>query len=688
MKTRSKLCMGCNKCIFYCPTHANNAILDEKNDNKIHVEQRFCIHCGECIISCDHDAREYTDDTEKFFEDLAKGKKINVVAAPAIRHNIPEYRRLFGYLASLGACDFYDVSFGANITTWGYMRAIEKFGIDSLIAQPCPVIVTYIENFKNELVDRLSPVHSPVLCTAIYMKKYANIEGEIAFLSPCIAKKVEFSDPNTHGNISYNVTYDKLIKYLQLNNIDISAYDAIEYKNLGGGLGFAYSRPGGLAENVKMYLGENVWIKQVEGIRRVMRYLDSYADRLKENKPVPMIIDALNCFEGCNNGTATEKSLETDQIDYNTDTMKKDVDKEASLKLLNYFDETLNLDDFIRKYTTQRFRKPKITEEMLDEVFNELGKITEADRNYNCFSCGFGNCKGFAEAIVLKQNHKENCFQYTKKQLASKAKELQHSQDEIVSSLNYASKIQKNMLPSEKEMGTTFSAYDVLWSPKDIVGGDIYWIKKFKDGALLCVSDCTGHGTPGALLTMLVVSSLETSVNDENYKNPTAIVRELNAKICTALNAKMSSGKGAWRSSTEINDGADLALMYISESGEVRMVVTGGVRVLVCNGEDVTDVKGQRIHIGDGSLNDETKIKEVTIEYDDRNKFYIATDGLFDQIGGEKHKPFGYRVVKQMVMDNHDKAMEEIFNIVVDAFEAHCVGENRRDDLTFLGFNP
>ena len=128
----------------------------------------------------------------------------------------------------------------------------------SLISQPCPVIVNYIEKYEPSLIPNLAPVHSPTLCTAIYLKKYKKFDGKIAMLSPCIAKSVEFNDPNTSGFVNYNVTISKLKEYIEKYHINIESYPATEFDNDESYLGFAFSRPGGLKENVDYYTNSSV----------------------------------------------------------------------------------------------------------------------------------------------------------------------------------------------------------------------------------------------------------------------------------------------------------------------------------------------------------------------------------------------------------------------------------------------
>jgi len=200
-------CQGCNKCIRACPVGANSAYLLD-GEVKVKINNQKCIECGRCISVCDHEARSYIDDTEGFFRDIRQGRKITVLAAPSVRVNFSKYKRLFGYLQALGVQFVYDVSFGADITTWAYLKVITEKKLSTVIAQPCPAIVNYIERFRPDLLEQLSPVHSPMMCSVIYVKKYLKDSSDLAMLSPCIAKKGEFE--STDNLVKYNVTYKNL----------------------------------------------------------------------------------------------------------------------------------------------------------------------------------------------------------------------------------------------------------------------------------------------------------------------------------------------------------------------------------------------------------------------------------------------------------------------------------------------
>lgn len=450
--TKEENCVGCNKCISVCTAiYANKAYLKD-GQNKIEVDNNLCIHCGHCIEACDHDARDFNDDTERFFKDLQRGVKISVVAAPAARFNFDNYRKLFGYLKSAGVNLIYDVSFGADITTWAYLKAITENNIDSVIAQPCPAIVNYVEKYKTSLIPRLAPVHSPTLCTAVYMRKYDNISDKIAFLSPCVGKTDEFSDPNNHDLVSYNITYKKIKDYVKQNRINLNSYEEKEFDDIGCGLGLTFSRPGGLRENVEYHV-PGAWVRQMEG-EHAYHYLDTYDERAKKGEKLPLLVDILNCSFGCNLGTATCKDIHIDEVDCRMNPLKQEhLDKVTSkkmfgkeiYKLFAYFDKNLKLQDFMRRYTdkssTIKVKEPTAAD--FDKVYSSLLKKTPQSRNINCSSCGYNSCENMARAIFNESNHKENCMYYNHEYNLELLRKQEESMEEVLQAQKQVEKAEK-----------------------------------------------------------------------------------------------------------------------------------------------------------------------------------------------------------------------------------------------------
>ncbi|MCR5268424.1 MAG: 4Fe-4S binding protein [Lachnospiraceae bacterium] len=400
---------------------------DENGVSRIEVDGTRCISCGACMDACEHHAREFRDDTERFFTDLQKGEAVSVLIAPAFKANYPrEYERVLGGLKKAGVKRFISVSFGADITTWGYINYIQQHNYLGGISQPCPAVVGYIERYAPELLPKLFPVQSPLMCAAVYARKELKITDKLAFISPCIAKKAEIDDPNNAGLVQYNVTFDHLMRYVKEHKIDGTPItDEIEY-----GLGSVYPMPGGLKENVYWLLGEDVFIRQMEGEKRMYHFLRNNKDRIAKNKTPFLFIDALNCESGCICGTGTDpKKAETDDALYSLHDIQESVKKDGKkspwsrplspkkrLEELNKQFAGLNLNDYLRKYTDRsgqcRIRKP--SENELNAIFAQMNKNDAASRTINCSCCGYESCTEMATAIFNGFNHRENCVHYLK----------------------------------------------------------------------------------------------------------------------------------------------------------------------------------------------------------------------------------------------------------------------------------
>lgn len=428
-------CIGCNKCIRSCPALAANVA----KGNRIEVDTAMCIACGACFDNCQHRARDYEDDTAAFLRDLKQGKRYSIIVAPAFIANYPkEYKKIFGYLKSLGVAHIYSVSFGADITTWSYIKYIKETGKTGLISQPCPAIVDFIEKYKTDLISMLMPLHSPMLDEAIYLKKYKKVSEELVFLSPCIAKKLEIEDANTHGYVKYNVTFKKLMEAIAGKYQ--SAQEADEESSYG--LGARYAKPGGLKECVHFFLGSQTAVLQVEGEEEAYRFLREYADY---NGQRPFLVDILNCQKGCIRGTGTDEELDDIAIELAINDMNKLVITEAPKKTLfkaavkstnpwnnalgyeerwalyeKQFAE-LDLKDFRRSYTNRsiEIKLPTAAEE--NAIFDSMLKTTHEARHIDCSCCGYATCKDMAAAIFNGVNRKENCIFY-EKDLAEEAR--------------------------------------------------------------------------------------------------------------------------------------------------------------------------------------------------------------------------------------------------------------------------
>jgi len=423
IKNDMQRCVGCNRCMRYCPVDEANIAYIENGEIKIRIDHDKCIACGACVSACQHNARDYEDDTERFIENLKRGVKISVLAAPSNLVQLEDPGRFFALLKSLGVHLIFDVSLGADICTWGHIRYIQKNSPGPIISQPCPAIVNYILMYQQELVEHLSPVHSPILCTAIYMKKYCGITDELAVLSPCIAKANEFEA--TNGYVKYNITFKKLMEYLESHNISLPQ-STIGFDSPETGLGSLYSMPGGLKENVEFYLGKSIQIDKSEGQRVVYKALSAYAHAEKEI--LPAVFDVLNCQEGCNMGTGCvhrEMFFETNKkMADERNHVLSDKEREYFDALYQDFDQTLRLQDFLRRYSSINMKSVKIDAEQIENAMISLDKETDIKKHFDCGACGSETCYQMAEKIVKGVNVPENCMQKNKNDITAQRETL------------------------------------------------------------------------------------------------------------------------------------------------------------------------------------------------------------------------------------------------------------------------
>lgn len=442
-------CVACNKCIRSCPVILANASVD----NIIDVNTNACISCGECFDNCRHNARDYNDDTKEFLQDLGDGKRYSVIVAPSFLANYPkDYRKIFGYLKQLGVEHIYPVSFGADITTWAYIKYIKKTNKTGMISQPCPVIVNYIEKYQPELIPDLMPIHSPMLCEAVYLKKYKKVTEELVFLSPCIGKIMEINDDNTGGYVKYNVTFKKLLENIadKYKNAD----EADEESSYG--LGARYPHPGGLRENVEFFLGKETQVIQVEG-PEAYKFLRKYPT-YKNNRP--FLVDILNCSKGCLLGTGTDKSIDEMEIQIAINNMNNLVVRESKKKTLfrkkeevhnpwneclslkdrwKYFDEQFSelcLEDFMRKYDDKHLEIKEPDDVQRTQIFEDMLKHTQSEKCIDCGCCGYSSCNDMVKAIYNDINIKENCIHYNKKVVELEKEEIKRMHDENIDRQN------------------------------------------------------------------------------------------------------------------------------------------------------------------------------------------------------------------------------------------------------------
>ncbi len=419
-------CIGCNNCVRICSSFGASVSKSGAEKTTIAINGDRCIVCGACVDVCSHGARQYRDDTEAFLNDLRAGEPISVLVAPAFTAKHPaSYRYTFGILRHLGVRRIMPVSLGADICTWGYIKCLEQGDDVSKISTSCPVVVSYIEHWMPELMDRLLPIKSPLMCLATYCREELGMTEKLAFIGPCIAKRLEID--RYPDLVQYNVTFPKLDELLADEPfVEPSDYDDVDY-----GLGSYYPAPGGLADNLRWLVSDDLSIRVVSG----KQYLYERFERGRRgvfSQDLPyVLVDALNCQEGCIEGTARgvydsdEVGLaHISKIRAGSKSTRPDSPWNPSLapaerlSRLNQQFASLNLSSYRASFVDQSdkcdVKIPSAEEER--KIFKSLHKEDEDSQHIDCSACGYESCNEMMIAIYNGFNTRYNCVYFEKEE--------------------------------------------------------------------------------------------------------------------------------------------------------------------------------------------------------------------------------------------------------------------------------
>jgi serine phosphatase RsbU (regulator of sigma subunit) len=263
-------------------------------------------------------------------------------------------------------------------------------------------------------------------------------------------------------------------------------------------------------------------------------------------------------------------------------------------------------------------------------------------------------------------------------QVSARTMELEQRNDEIMDSITYAKRIQESLLPSIEQMDILFEQHFIIWKPRDVVGGDFYWFKQVGEHHLIAIGDCTGHGVPGAFMTMLTISLLNRIVDHEATDDPALIMQKLNQLIKETLNQKSKNGR--------TDDGLDLGLVLIRND---KLTFAGaGCSIYVQDDEGVRSIKGDRKSIGYRRTPGDYTYTSQMLQVKANSKFYMATDGVFDQSGGEKGYSYGKSRLLKFIQEHSRLSLSEQEKRFEEELTSYMGKEAQRDDMTFLAFEP
>ncbi|MBL7912703.1 MAG: tetratricopeptide repeat protein [Bacteroidia bacterium] len=238
--------------------------------------------------------------------------------------------------------------------------------------------------------------------------------------------------------------------------------------------------------------------------------------------------------------------------------------------------------------------------------------------------------------------------------------EISFQRKEIMDSIRYAKRIQDAILPSEGQLNKYFAEHFIYYLPKDIVSGDLYWFSKVQDTLMLAAVDCTGHGVPGAFMSVIGVDHLNHIVNEKYVTDPARVLTELDKTIFSSF-TKNDENKS-------IQDGMDVALCSIHLESKI-LNFAGAHRPLIhIRNNVVTELKATKASIG-GYLGEGKIFVNDSLQLQKGDCIYMFTDGYADQFGGPRGKKFKYKQLLDTILANVNEPMELQRQKLVKAFE-------------------
>jgi serine phosphatase RsbU (regulator of sigma subunit) len=263
--------------------------------------------------------------------------------------------------------------------------------------------------------------------------------------------------------------------------------------------------------------------------------------------------------------------------------------------------------------------------------------------------------------------------------LKSENKELEVKNKNLTDSLRYAKRIQEALLPSEIYFRKHFKESFIFFKPKDIVSGDFYWIGEKGDQVYVVAADCTGHGVPGALMSMIGIEIIGKAINEDNIETPSQIL----AVLSKALEKTFTSEKNV---GTIIRDGMDIGLCRIDKNRKKMTYAGSFFPLYLIRDGSLTEIKSDKLMIGMNPKGIPYSDHEIDIVENDI--FYIFSDGYVDQFGGAENKKFMYRRFRYLLTKIHGFSVEDQKSILEEEFRGWIGNNVQVDDIMVIGFRP
>ncbi|HAP69373.1 MAG TPA: hypothetical protein DCR04_06540 [Flavobacteriales bacterium] len=283
-----------------------------------------------------------------------------------------------------------------------------------------------------------------------------------------------------------------------------------------------------------------------------------------------------------------------------------------------------------------------------------------------------GKVKIIQGEVALKKAHHE-----LELKVKERTSELQVMNKDLTDSINYAERIQSAIFPKMEDITSTFQDAFVIHLPKDIVSGDFYWFHH-KDGiSHIAVVDCTGHGVPGAMMSMIGNNLLNRAIVEHQLNDPGKILKDMDRSLEEMLK---DDAEGL-----AVNDGMDLSLCMIDHSRNTLEFAAAQSSALIIQGGELRQLQGSKFSIGGFGSSGDKMFKTTSISFNPSDLMYMFSDGYQDQFGGNKGKKFYKKNLIHLIESGSDKTMKQQELTILETFVNWKGNEMQMDDVTVMG---
>lgn len=260
-----------------------------------------------------------------------------------------------------------------------------------------------------------------------------------------------------------------------------------------------------------------------------------------------------------------------------------------------------------------------------------------------------------------------------------RTREVVDKNNQIIESIIYAERIQQAILPELDYIRQHIPNFAIFYQPKAIVSGDFYFFCRLNDSLVLANIDCTGHGVPGAIMSIFAYNLLSLLVTYRGLNSCELILSELDTKLQQLLKQK---GK-----ESSIQDGMDIALLVIKPFEQTIHFGGANHTLWVCNSKEINELHGNRFPIGT-SYFENKKFDTHIIPYNENDTFYLFTDGITDQFGGTDKRKFSPKRLRSLIQDNCNVSITEQIKSIEKSFNEWKMENEQTDDVSMMAFTP